>query len=91
VLYRIFTEDIPENMDAILTAVSLSYDIFTILKGVGFWRGERESSICIEISVESDPEGIDDLLIRSVAGMIKKANHQDSVLVQKIECSQTFV
>ena len=85
-LYRIFTEDIPENHDAILEQIASQYEGFTVIKGDGFWRLQPEKSLIIEVvTIDEDAK------ITALANAIKEANAQEAVLVQKIENSQWFV
>ncbi len=63
-------------------------DGFTLLRGTGFWKGGEESSLTAEVAGEPETIGP---LIRIAAERIGKANNQDAVLVQTIECNTTFV
>ena len=85
-LYRIFTEDIPENYDAITEQIASQYEGFTIVKAKGYWRLQPENSLVIEIvTVDEDAK------VKSLAKAIKVVNNQEAVLVQKIENHQWFV
>ena len=83
-LYRIFTED--KNQPTIEQIVTEFYPGFTLVKGEGFWRLQKENSLIIEIVTEDE-----DAKISEIAQRIKAANQQQAVLVQKIQNHQWFV
>jgi len=85
-LYRIFTEDIPQNYDAITEQIASLYEGFTILRGQGYWRLQPENSLVIEIVTVDE-----DVKVNHLAKAIKVVNNQEAVLVQKIENHQWFV
>lgn len=85
-LYRIFTEDIEANHDAIMEQIALRYDGFTIVKADGYWRLQPEKSLVIEIVTIDEDEKV-----KNLAKAIKVVNNQEAVLVQKIENHQWFV
>jgi len=78
-MFRICTENV--NQDEIAKIVGKKFDAFNLVTGVGFWKGQKENSLTIEIV--GDDIKIDD--INSIATEIKNVNNQDAVLVQKIE------
>ncbi len=78
-LYRIYTEN--KNQKAIEKIVSKAFEGFTIYKAKGFWRLQAEKSLIIEITTP----GIDREIVNKIAKDIKKANKQESVLVQEIK------
>lgn len=78
-LYRICTENV--NQNKIEKIVSKLFDGFTIVKGTGFWKRQKENSLIVEIvGDESDLNKV-----KSIASEIKVINDQDAVLVQRIE------
>ncbi len=83
-LYRIFTEN--KNHKAIEKIIAKYFEGFTLLKGNGFWRLQKENSLIIEIVTDDT-----DKLINDLAKEIKEANKQQAVLVQKINNNQWFV
>ena len=85
-LYRIFTEDIKENETAIESIINKYYEGFTLIKGEGFWRLQKENSLIIEIVTIDNDE-----LITTMAKEIKEANSQEAVLIQRIENNQWLV
>jgi len=66
------------NWHNVAGLVSLQFDGFTILKGIGYWHGQQEQCLVIEI-VTDDNEGV-----RLLAKKIKDMNSQDVVMVQGI-------
>ena len=85
-LYRIFTEDIPENRHAIESIIGKYFEGFTLVKSKGFWRLQKEDSLIIEIVTDDT-----DALISQLAREIKTANSQEAVLIQKIKNNQWLV
>ena len=83
-LYRIFTED--KNQLAIEKILNTYYEGFTIFKGDGFWRLQKENSLIIEIITEDE-----DAKINKLAEEIKAKNGQEAVLVQKIKNHQWLI
>ena len=83
-LYRIFTEDI--NQGEIEKIVSKYFPGFTLVKGEGFWRLQKENSLIIEIVTEDTDE-----LINQLASEIKSLNSQEGVLIQKIHNNQWII
>ena len=91
-LCRILTENCPENRNAVLELTSLHFDGFTLLYGRGYWKGTPEETLIIEVSNDKfDDEEVFFLRVRSLAGQIKKVNHQEAVLIQRIECGTLLV
>jgi hypothetical protein len=84
-VYRLFTED--KNHKDIEKIVSRYFDGFTIIPALGYWKGERERSLIIEISSETDEES----QIRQLASEIKLYNHQQSVLIERVQTADSFV
>lgn len=75
--YRIMTED--KNRPELTALVTSRFDCFTIYHGVGYWRGNAEGSLTIEIiDVRGD---ISYEQIASLAKSIKRLNKQEAVLV----------
>ena len=83
-LYRIFTED--KKQKNIETIVNKYFPGFTIYKGQGFWRCQKENSLVIEIITDDT-----DIKINKIAKEIKTKNKQQAVLVQKIKNKQWMV
>ena len=83
-LYRIFTEN--KNLETIEKIVSKYYEGFTLVKGQGYWRLQKENSLIIEIVTDDTDKLISDLALE-----IKKANKQEAVLIQKIANNQWLI
>lgn len=75
VLYRIYTED--KNRGDVIDYVSKLFDNFTTYNGVGYWRGQAESCLVIEII----KPGMNMNSIIQIAEWIKTHNNQESVVV----------
>lgn len=82
-LFRIWTED--KNREQVEQLVARYFDGFSIVAAVGYWKGTREASLCIEI-VTDYPNGV-----RALARAIKSFNEQEAVLVQEIDCKGELV
>lgn len=76
ILYRILTED--KNRGDIIDYVSSWFDGFTTYNGVGYWRGQAESCLVIEI-ISND--AAEKTTVLQLASWIKTHNQQDSVAV----------
>ena len=87
-LYRIFTEDTGRD-DHIRQVLDKRLDGYTIIKGTGYWQGTAEDSVLIEVVLPSDYEYKE--MVMEIAADIRKVNHQECVLVQRIENREWFV
>jgi hypothetical protein len=76
-MYRLLTEDLRRGR--IMKIVSQYVNGATIYPVTGLWKGKLENSLAIELS-NVDKESVSDI-VRD----IKIENHQESVLVQKIQ------
>lgn len=79
-LYRLFTEDL--NRGLIETLAKSVYDAFTIFTGKGYWKGQAENSLVLEVISDDSPEEASKF--RGLARRIKEANGQQAVLVQSL-------
>lgn len=70
---RLYTED--TNREALLSLIDSHFDGYTIIPTIGAWRGQRESSLIIELFEASRIEAIN--LARAIATL----NDQDAVAV----------
>ena len=82
-MFRIYTEDV--NREEIERIVSARFEGFTEIPAIGFWQGQRENSLVIEIST-SDVDAVKD-----IAESIRVFNHQTSVMVTESAEATTFV
>lgn len=85
-LYRICTEN--KNRAAIERLVSSYVDGFTILEGTGYWKGNREQSLIIEIA---GGETYLPSVVQQIAEQIKLCNTQEAVLVQTSEVESELI
>jgi len=83
-LYRICTED--KNRKKIIEIVTNSYPGFTILQGIGYWHKQQEKCLVIEIVTPT----VETNKIQTIVDEIRRANNQEAVLIQAIECNSTF-
>lgn len=84
-IHRIYTEDI--NRVQVTALCQAEFEAFTLYSGVGFWRGQQEPSLTIEVIGPKD----DDIKIRRLALAIKKLNEQDAVLIQTLASDNELV
>jgi len=83
-MIRIITED--KNREGIYRILSNhAADSFTVIPAVGFWKGEKENALVIEIVGASLETGT------AIAQSIKGWNQQETVLVQYIPVESRFV
>ena len=85
--YKICTEE--KNIDLILNEVSAMFSCFKISRGIGYWKGNEEQALTIEI-VASDSFH-DAALVRALAHSIRLLNNQESVLIIATPCQASFV
>ena len=81
ILYRILTED--KNRGDILEFINRFFEGYTVLEGTGYWRGQAETCLIIEIITSYHHHD----KIMAIAEWIQKHNNQDSVAIttQNIE------
>ena len=79
-LYRIITED--KNTEVVCGIIGSVFEGYTKYTGVGYWKGEREN--CLIIEIDGD-ESICPAIV-SLCKRIKEVNVQEAVLLQSIEC-----
>ena len=83
-LYRILTEN--KNFKEVTgKANGLFPDGFTVLQANGYWHGEREHSLVIEILTQ------DEKAVEKLAFWIKKHNKQQTVMIQIIHADCQLV
>lgn len=80
-LTRILTEDIIGTE----TIVSELFDSFTIIHATGYWKGQEEKSLIIEI-VDADPK-----TVLACVELINHINNQECCLIQNIGCDSSFI
>ncbi len=79
-IYRIYTE----KKVGIEKLISFYFDGFSILNAIGYWKGQREDSIVIEIITNDNNK------VKALVQEIKKTNRQECVLVTIGECKAIF-
>jgi hypothetical protein len=86
-LYRIYTQDCLRHGEGVKKAMKAAgIDGFTILRGLGYWKGEEEFSMVVEVI---GPERPTKGKVKRAAELIKTWNNQKEVLVT--EQSLNFV
>lgn len=76
-LYRIYTEDkgkVPEQL------ARQYLDAFTVYSGFGFWKGNDETCLVIEV-LDNSPLGPIGHKVIALAKRIKEMNEQEAVFV----------
>jgi len=74
--FRIYTEK--KNVKAVSQIVSEHYGGFSIFFGLGYWKGRREKSMCIEVIC--DGTSVDDHSVNLICKKIRGLNRQDAVM-----------
>ena len=77
-IHRLYTEDIRRK--SIIHAVAKVFENFTLQPTTGFYKGQAEASIIIEII------GAEEQQIKSLAMRIREINGQKSVLILSAKC-----
>lgn len=75
-VYRIYTEDADRR--AVVEAVTGKFESFTLQPTTGYYKGEQENSIVIEIVDAKEDD------VEAVAQSIRAINGQKSVLVMSL-------
>lgn len=75
-LYRIITEN--KNGRTVAAIVKRHFADFTLLNATGYWRGQREKSLIIEIETKLVKR------VTEAARAIKRHNRQFAVLIQRL-------
>jgi len=81
--YRILTED--KDRKGIVAILKRKFDAFSIIPMLGYWKGIGEKSLAIEIDTDREND------VRAIADEVKTRNHQEAVLVQRIESVSQLV
>ena len=82
-LYRILTEN--KNRKQLINEVGKKFDGFTVIKGQGYWKGQVERSLIIEIVTNDEYE------IKELCNKIKVINEQECVLLESFNISTEFI
>ncbi len=90
-LYTIFTirtEYTPEYRRNAAHLLAMQFYSFNIVVGTGYWKGQREQSMTIEIICEAWQRGN----IMDIADRIRAANRQEAVFVtqQPLQASLVY-
>lgn len=80
-IYRIYTED--KSRTKVVKILDKHLEGYTLIEGVGAWKGERERSLIVEVIAKCDID------VRLAAKEIKRINAQEAVFVtrQEVELS----
>lgn len=82
-MYRLYTEDL--NRDSLVRTIGQHFPSFTLIPALGYWQGQSEASLIIEIATE------DSGAILKLTESIRILNSQSSVLVSSVESSNMLV
>jgi hypothetical protein len=89
-LYRICTEN--RNFEQTIQLVAKHFDGFTVLHADGFWKGQAEHSLVIEIL---PPVKIGDgearTQVEKLAHAIRKQNKQQTIMIQRISVQYDLI
>ena len=81
--YTIYTEN--KNPEGVVAILNQYFDGYTVLRGMGYWKGKPESSLIVLI-VEDNAEKV-----QRAAEDIKSLNEQEAILIVETQCAVTFV
>jgi hypothetical protein len=85
ILYKILTEDL--NREEVYRMVSALFNGFTVYQASGFWKGNAELSLVIEIIAEN----YDRHQIVALCEAIKQHNRQQCVMLVKIPVEMELI
>lgn len=89
-LYRILTEN--KNYDETVRLVAEHFDGFTVIHADGFWKGQAEHSLVIEILPPVRMgDGEARTQVEKLAYAIKKQNDQQEVMIQRISAQYDLI
>lgn len=83
--YRLYTEDI--NRKGIVDRVSKYFPGFNIREAEGYYKGQGEKAIVIELVAMSSQAHV----VRFLGKVIAQMNRQECVLVTSQDCKAEFV
>jgi len=84
--YRIYTED--KNRECIIALTVKKFDSFTVYNAQGYWKGQAEDSLVIEI-IDEDKDIR--YRVNTLAYEIKILNQQEGVLIQIVNCETELI
>ena len=87
-IYRIITED--KDRSAVIQLTAGYFDGFSVKTQMGYWQGQPESSIVIEIDNIAD-DAQQESKIMELTRCIIKRNNQQAILVQRIQSDSELV
>jgi hypothetical protein len=82
--YRIYTEN--KNLEGIKKILNRAFESYTLLEGVGIWKGTEEKSLIIEVLSR-----INKGYFEIVADDIKELNNQQAVLLTVSEIESNLI
>lgn len=80
-IYRIYTEDSEQYRKNVQEILDKIFDSYTLLPGIGAWKGKVEKSLVVEIIKTSEHETLWWDAVERAAYQIKDKNNQEAVLV----------
>jgi hypothetical protein len=84
-LYRLYTEDL--NRGAIVERVGTYFPGFNIREAEGYYKGQRERAIVIELMAPAEQAHV----VKFLAAVIKQLNRQECVLVTVQDVDAEFI
>lgn len=84
VCFTIYTEE--RDIEAIRYAVSREFEAATFFVGDGFWKGDIEKAVAIQIIGHESQRGA----VHAVAHEIKRVNEQEAVLITAVVLEESI-
>ena len=81
--HRILTED--RNRDAVISILSKYFESFSLVPQLGYWKGQSEPSIAIEIIGAAYAD------VLRACREIREVNNQEAVLIFSVTGKSTLV
>lgn len=88
-LYRIYTEK--KNTGMIENLLNIYFKGYTLINGTGYYEGEKENSLIIEILLEPSGTNLNRDNLLKIADEIKRFNNQKSVLITCTNINAEFI
>jgi len=88
-VYRIYTENKGRDAEIAEVMEAWGYDGFTIIRTDGYWKGQSERSLIIEIVIQASRDPFADYQqIKAIARDIGIRLEQEEVLTTMQECTR---
>jgi uncharacterized membrane-anchored protein YitT (DUF2179 family) len=88
-LWRIYTEK--KNTRMVENLLNIYYKGYTLIKATGYWKGEKENSLIVEILLNESGTNLNRDNLQKIADEIKRFNDQQTVLITCQNINTEFI